>query len=72
MHLGKLAVLQEWTKRGKIMASARLSTEATESCLRRVIYKGMKEREPPPLAAQAAFLVLPNGAKSAILCLAAK
>jgi len=37
-------VLQEWMKRGKIMTSARLSTEALESCFRCVICKGVKER----------------------------
>ena len=56
MHPGKLAVLQEWTKRGKIMTSARLSSEALESCFRRVICKGVKERKPPASTAQAAFL----------------
>ena len=56
MRSGKLAVLQERIKRGKIMTSARLSTEALESCFRRVICKGMKEGKPPALTAHGGFL----------------
>ena len=55
MRSGKLAVFQERTRRGKIMSSARLSTEALESCLRRVICKGMKEGKPPASTARWLF-----------------
>ena len=61
MHPGKLAALQEWMKRGKIMTSARLSTEALESCFRRVICKAMKEGKPPARLAQVAFCVAKRG-----------
>ena len=61
MHPGKLAALQEWMKRGKIMTSARLSTEALESCFRRVIREGVKEGKPPALTAQVAFCVAKRG-----------
>jgi len=44
MRSGKLAELQERIERGKVMTSARLSTEALESCLRRVICKRLVER----------------------------
>jgi len=53
--LRQVAVLQEWIKCGKIMTSARPSTEALESCLRRVICRGMKEGKPPVSTAQVAF-----------------
>ena len=58
---GKLALLQEWTKRGKIMTSARLSTEALESCFRRVICKGMKEGKPPASTARWLFAFAKRG-----------
>jgi len=67
--LRQVAVLQEWIKCGKIMTSVRLSTEAMESCFRRVICKGMQEGKPPASTTQLAFWVLPKEAESDILCL---
>ena len=64
--LRQVAVLQERTKRGKIMSSARLSTEALGSCLRRVICRGGKEGKPSASTARWLF-VLPNEAKRNIL-----
>ncbi len=57
----QVAVLQEWTKRGKIRALARLSTEALESWLRRVICKGGEGGKPPALTAHVAFCVAKRG-----------
>lgn len=39
------------------MTSARLNTEALESCFRRVIWRGVKEKRPPASTAQGGFLL---------------
>ena len=70
MRSGKLAALQEWMNRSKSVTSARLSTEALESCFRRVICREVNEGKPPALTAQVAFL-LPKEVKCDIVCLAA-
>ena len=70
MRSGKLAVLQERIKRGKIMTSARLSTEALVSCFRRVICKGMKVGKATCVNCARWLFVLPNEAKSGILSMA--
>jgi hypothetical protein len=44
MLVGKLAVLQEWIERGKIITSGRLSTGALEFCFCHIVCRGLKEK----------------------------